>query len=350
VSVLLERLAGGHHPVYIATRLFDPGGRYIGARIEQECRRELRSAIAELGLAIPEVTTYLPFRDSNESVDTAPDETFVRSIFRIDCERLLGATALVAPLYDLSHDSGVGFEVGFAAASRLPVVSLPLNFCRFRVGADILPFDPILVLMSSVIVAARAHQLSPEEKTAEGYLGRIEEDIGGLATRAGRALRSILSSEQFVRPLPLQSIDHGRVHLEFGGGHFEFQELLADAAASVLEAAGWTVSISRRYRCASSASGAMVDLQMAATAEVAVTLGDGDDVSAEVAAVQGCRFALGRPTVMYFSGAKSLYTGPGYDTARNLMVSESAATLVRSIAELPGGVESAAACWGGAST
>ncbi|HGY10312.1 MAG TPA: hypothetical protein ENK37_09750, partial [Oceanithermus profundus] len=115
-----RELAAGEAPVYVATRLYEPSGRYLGARLERGCLKGLRAALIERGLEPREPLTFLPFRDSNSALWGVPAEEFSRAVYDLDRRRVEEAYALLAPLGDLQPDSGVAFEVGYAAGTGTP--------------------------------------------------------------------------------------------------------------------------------------------------------------------------------------------------------------------------------------
>ena len=68
-------------------------------------------------------------------------------------------------------------------------------------------------------------------------------------------------------------------------------------------------------------------------AAVLVTLGDGPDVDPEVAAVQGTRSALGRPTLLLRASPLGHHDGPAYEPGCNLMLWHSADTVAPNVQE-----------------
>lgn len=65
-----------------------------------------------------------------------------------------------------------------------------------------------------------------------------------------------------------------------------------------------------------------------------MTLGDGFDMNPESAALQGYCRALGSQIILYSSNLDSMYSGPDYDTRRNLMLVHSADQVVQTLEEL----------------
>lgn len=323
--------------VYVATHLFDHVGKLYGARIERACHAALLRVLARRGVEPAGPLTFLPFRDSNESIPKRPGESLTEAIFRIDCEQLDVSAALVAPFQGLAQDSGIAFEMGYAAARGVPVLSIASSFVRFSHDAQQEPsrVEPLLAWLSHRVVDASAFPAGAQ-RTRAGYLDRLEDALQHVEQRAGQALAALAEGEAGPsRLLDAPSPEPRRVHLEFGGGLYEYQRLLAGQVAEALARQGLTVSSSERYLHGASDAAVAADLRAAARSQVVITLGDGPDMDAEVAAVQGYAWALGRRVLLYVSTPRRLCGGPGYRTQQNLMVFHSAHRRIGSLEELP---------------
>lgn len=338
-----ERLAAGRAPLYVATRLYEPSGRYLGARLERGCLQGLRAALAELGLEAREPLTFLPFRDSNSALQDVPPGEFSRAIYDLDRARIEQGYALLAPLGDLQTDSGVAFEVGYAAGVGTPAVLLWLNFfvLRYDGAEETLLAPPLLSRLAVRTENLGAFDLSLRFEDREDYLRAVAASLDAAEAQAAELCRALVAHPPAARPPNPGPPGRGRVHLEFGGGQFEAQRCWAARLRDELEGAGFAVSISRRYQ----ESGPLLeraadDLAAAAASELVVALADGPDVDGETAALQGYVRGLGRKVLLYSSGRRRIYTGPEYDHRHNLMLLYSADRLARS---LDGAVEAARA-------
>ncbi|WP_456445753.1 nucleoside 2-deoxyribosyltransferase [Oceanithermus sp.] len=333
----LQRLAEGRGPVYMATRLYDPSGRYLGARLEHGCVRGLRTALAELGLAAREPLAFLPFRDSNSALQDVPADDFSRAIYDLDRSRIEQGYALLAPLGDLQADSGVAFEVGYAAGVGTPTVLLWLNFfvLRYDGAEETLLAPPLLGRLATRIEDLGRFDLSLRFDGREDYLRRAAAALDEAEAAATDLCRELVLRPRDPPPPPAAAPVAGRVHLEFGGGQFEVQRCWAARLGAELERAGFSVSVSRRYEGTGSLrERAAADLTAAATSELVVTLADGPDVDGETAALQGYARGLGRKVLLYSSGRRRIYTGPEYDHRHNLMLLYSADRTVRRLEEV----------------
>ncbi len=332
----LEALASGRSTVYVATHLFDHVGKLYGARLERAGHAALLRVLTRRGLDPVGPLTFLPFRDSNESMPKRPGESLTEAIFRLDCEQVDSAAALVAPFQGLAQDAGIAFEMGYAAARGVPVLSIASSFVRFSHGAQGAPsqVEPLLAWLSHRVVDASAFPVGAQ-RTRVGYLERIEEALQHAEKQAGQALEALAEGEGGPpRLLEALSPESHRVHLEFGGGLYEYQRLLARQVAEALTRQGLTVSISERYLRGASDAAVAADLRAAGRSQVVVTLGDGPDMDAEIAAVQGYAWALGRRVLLYVTTSRRLFAGPEYRTWQNLMVFHSAHQRIDSLEDI----------------
>ncbi|WP_457632932.1 nucleoside 2-deoxyribosyltransferase [Oceanithermus desulfurans] len=332
-----RRLAAGEAPVYVATRLYDPSGRYLGARLERGCLRGLRAGLEELGLEGRDPLTFLPFRDSNSALQGVPAEGFSRAIYDLDRDHIERGFALLAPLGDLQADSGIAFEVGYAAGVGTPAVLLWLNFfvLRYDGTEETLLAPPLLSRLATRSENLGAFDLSLRFDGREDYLRRVAATLDEAEAAVAALCRELVLRPHDPPPRPAAAPAAGRVHLEFGGGQFETQRCWAARLQTELERAGFTVSVSRRYEGEGPLlERAAADLNAAAASELVVTLADGPDMDGETAALQGYARGLGRKVLLYSSGRRRIYTGPEYDHRHNLMLLYSADRSVRRLDEV----------------
>jgi nucleoside 2-deoxyribosyltransferase len=334
--------------VYVATRLFDHSSRFYGALVERACHDALRRVLERHGIPPTGPLTFLPFRDSNEAARKRPGESLTAAIFRIDCERLDAAAALIAPFHVITQDIGIAFEMGYCAARNVPILAIASDFVRMSHSPEEAPslVEPLLASLCTQVVDASAFPDTGAPPTREGYLSRLDTTFKQVESLVGQAVEAL--AEGGTKQVSLPSVPEaipGRVHIEFGGGLQEYQRLLADRTAEMLTRQGFSVTLSERYSRGRGGKAALAaDLAAVSRCQLLVTLGDGPDMDAEVAAMQGYARALGRRVVLYLTTSRSLTTGPEYHTLRNLMVLHSADRIASSLDDiLPAVAELAAA-------
>lgn len=331
----LQRLVNGKGPVYVATYLFEHTGRYFGARLERACRTGLLEGLKQLGFSPKEPITFLPYRDSNGAIELSPGESFTKAIFCKDIERLANAFALIAPLYHTQFDAGICFEIGFAAGRGLPTIVLLTNNYQYRYFERLYRLPPLLELMANQVLEEGEFPLTELAGQPEVYLDLIEAALQRIEKSLGDTIGKLIlhpSEKPWLGAAPANSPNR-RVFLEFGGGEFEFQRMLAADVRKLLEKDGWQVLRAKRYELLPEVDlleGAKKDLQEAISSDVVVILGDGSDANPESAALQGYLYALGRKIVLYYSGKGHMHGSDEYNMPRNLMLQHSASRIVAS--------------------
>lgn len=333
----LEELSTGICPLYVATRLFDNGGRYFGAQMERACAMGIEKSMRKNGFTPAGKLTYLPFRDSNESVVQKKGESLTRAIFRVDCEMLSNSFALFAPVYDLQQDSGISFEIGFAFAKRVPVILLAGNFFKWSIN-NLASFsvEPIYSFVSDEIVDVGEFGLVEEDKTRSGYIRKLEDEFDKMSLLVEEALFEFCESA--VTPTNTFDLQESKiqrnVHLEFGGGQYDFQRHFAKLVSQRVNDGSFTISSSTRHSNEDYRSGLTADLELICSSEAVIFLGDGSEVDPEIAFMLGFCSGKNKNSILYFSGGKQLSSPPDYLSPRNLMVSESVQGIVGTFDEL----------------
>ena len=343
-------LAQGAAPIYIATKLFEYAGRMLSAAAEEALVRGLRRGLAERGLRSSGGLAFLPFRDSNESVDpnVAEHDLLTEQIYRLDVAAIRRSYAVVALLNDPQKDSGVCFEVGYAAALGRPIMPVVNDFIDYRYDpwGWVYPLDPVLCTIAPAILKeATITPLGPGDRRR---LYRRAQDTGMTMLRerlADAGSELVRAPEQFLPQLPPAAAPgpRPRVHLEFGGGLYEWQRLLVAEALRQLQEADLPcdLTVARRYELTSQPLDATsrADIAAALGADVLVTLGDGADMDAGSAALQGLARGAERRVILYYSGVIRWVTGSRDAEERNLMLQHSADAVVHRLAELPAAIE-----------
>ena len=338
-------LAQGQAPLYVATRLFDYSGRWFSATAEEALVRGVRRGLAELGLRSSGGLAFLPFRDSNEALDPAlaGDVPVTRQVYLLDLAAIARSYAVVALLNDPQKDSGVCFEIGYAASLGRPLMPVVNDFIDYRYDpwGWVYPLDPVLTVLAPAILKVAGIPALGTGDRRRLYRRVQDTAINILKERLALAATELVRApERFTQPIPRPAPPgpRPRVHLEFGGGLYEWQRLLTERAQELLAGANLPcdVTVADRYTFAERAldEAARADIAAAAGADVLVTLGDGADMDAGSAALQGLARGFGRRVVLYYSGAVRWVAGAGDAEERNLMLQHSADALVHTLADL----------------
>jgi nucleoside 2-deoxyribosyltransferase-like protein len=144
---------------YIAHRLFAAHDRALAACLAQRLA-------AKVG---PE-RVFLPFCDTDEEQLVA--EVKGRRLFELDRERLDHLEALIAILHGPSLDDGVCMEIGYAAASGVPVTVVTTDFQTYSLTED----GPRLAFPDPLIEAVATHVVRFPGLAARGTVELPEPD------------------------------------------------------------------------------------------------------------------------------------------------------------------------------
>lgn len=200
-------------------------------------------------------------------------------------------------------------------------------------SGTVLRLAPLLEALSERVVDAGAFPLRGLRSDPLGYRSQVEGTLETLAERVRDEVLPLLTRPAVSRPA--LSRKPGTVHLEFGVPD-EGKRGLLDRVSRLLTLEGWEVTRAQRWDAEDAAGlhrGAQVDLAAACEAGVLLTFGDGADVDAEVAAVQGARTATGGPTVLLRTTPLGLWDGPAYRSVCNLMLAHSATHVASSVTD-----------------
>ena len=78
---------------------------------------------------------YLPFKDSNMKVSTVGN--VAKNIFEADINSLNNTDIFITRLDGTSYDAGVGFEIGYCLAKRVPLYIFNTDFYKNKLSSNI---------------------------------------------------------------------------------------------------------------------------------------------------------------------------------------------------------------------
>lgn len=122
--------------IYIATKLFS----FFDRRISYMMYEITENVIKEL--KIDNYHIFLPFKESNKKVSMAGNVS--KNIFDTDISSLKNIDVLIGIVDGLSLDAGIGFEVGYCIAKRIPIILFSTDFINSKIGNfQKFQYDPI---------------------------------------------------------------------------------------------------------------------------------------------------------------------------------------------------------------
>lgn len=235
--------------VYIAHRLFAAHDRALAA--------DLADRLA--GKIGPD-RVFLPFCDTDEEDLVA--EVKGRRLFELDRDRLCRLDAMIAILHGPSLDDGVCMEIGYAAASDVPVIVVSTDFQTYSMtetGAHLEFPDPLIQAVATRVV--RVPKLGPPtlsptpgQSRFHGFRARNAAQTDAALDEAVDTLLAVPDRSTLRTGSPSDIGTH--VYVEASPYTAWGRDHLAEACAK----AGHTVMVPQRFTATSPLAGALADL------------------------------------------------------------------------------------------
>ncbi|MFE9424303.1 nucleoside 2-deoxyribosyltransferase [Kitasatospora sp. NPDC006697] len=301
---------------YIAHRLFSAHDRALAADLAERLARKTGAE-----------RVFLPFCDTDEEELVA--EVKGRRLFELDRARLGRLDAMVALLHGPSLDDGVCMEIGYAAASGVPVVVVTTDFQTYSLTEQgpMLEFpDPLIQALAARIVRVPRLGPSPGGQVRSRHAEFQSRNLSQVDAALDAAVEELLTVPtghcQPARGPGTESVYvEGSPYAAWGRDH------LAEACVD----AGRTVLLPRRFTAGDPVAGALADLSAVWTADrllvdvsgpetppgTALLIGAAAAADLQVAAFQA------RPTYTHAEGRE-----PNW---RNLMIQYACTTLLTDI-------------------
>jgi sugar/nucleoside kinase (ribokinase family) len=293
--------------IYVAHRLFAAHDRALAAAFAE---RLAAKAGAE--------RVFLPFCDTDEEDLVA--EVKGRRLFELDRERLARLDAMVALLHGPSLDDGVCMEIGYAAASGVPVLVLTTDFQTYSLteDGDRLDFpDPLVQAVASRVI--RVPRLGPPSSShpqgSTHYAAFLSRNLSQVDAALDAAVEAVLEL-----PAPGQRTTATRrdclVYVEGSPYSAWGRDHLAQPCLD----AGHGVVLPRRFTVADPVGGARDDLSAACGASRLLADVSGPETPPGTAVLIGAALASG-VQIGAFSPRPTYTHAPGREpNRRNLMI------------------------------
>jgi nucleoside 2-deoxyribosyltransferase len=294
---------------YVAHRLFAAHDRAVGAHVA-----------SQLAQAIGPDSIFLPFCDTDE--ENLVSDSKGRLLFNLDCARLRRITGMIALLHGPSLDDGVCMEIGFAAATRVPVVIVSTDFQTYAPALNGPQFafpDPLFDYVAARII--RTHRLgAPREGQADRFLVFLDQNVTPIRAAASEAVSALLrlAAEQKSTAGTTATRHRDLAYIEPSP---YLDDKMWDAISSELRARGWRVHVARRFLPGGNpADAARSDWAAATTASLAVVDARGPETPPGAAMVIGACTAAGRPVLAARTGTWHTLADGREPNWRNLMI------------------------------
>ncbi|MEV6398498.1 nucleoside 2-deoxyribosyltransferase [Streptomyces sp. NPDC051907] len=263
---------------------------------------------------------FLPFCDTDEEDLVA--EVKGRRLFELDRDRLGRLDAMIAILHGPSLDDGVCMEIGYAAASGIPVVVLTTDFQTYSMteaGSHLEFPDPLLQAVATRVV--RVAKLGPPALPPAPGRSRFQDfrarNMAQTSTALDAAVDALLNLPSRA---PLPSGSPSGVGTSVYVEESPYTAWGRDHLAKACMGAGHTVVVPQRFTAPDPVAGALVDLTAVRSAARLLADVSGPETPPGTALLIGAALASGvriaafqsRPTFTHAHGRE-----PNW---RNLMI------------------------------
>ena len=328
--------------VYIATRLFDYAEKLKAESLERAVLKGIDAARNASIQHAHALSTFVPFRDTAQDTLRGPNPA--RVIYEADVARLKSLFAIVGYFDGVSKDEGICMEIGYAYALSRPVLLIATDFLIYKLKQNpSIRFyhDPIIERMTGRLVR---NSTLPQ---AESFEQRLLTGISSLHEQISSEIVHLISfPNKYISPPPapiLKPSQRPVIFLDFGGGLFEWQKILAFRIHDLLKRKlNCDIIISQRYLDDSTSAykAGEKDIALALMADVLIICSDSEEMNAGSAALVGFGRALNKPIVLYDSKATLSFAEGAQEMSRNLMIDYAASKTVSKLKSIPQVVES----------
>ncbi|MEU3051776.1 nucleoside 2-deoxyribosyltransferase [Streptomyces griseus] len=295
--------------VYIAHRLFAAHDRALAADLADRLAGKIGAD-----------RVFLPFCDTDEEDLVA--EVKGRRLFELDRDRLGRLDAMVAILHGPSLDDGVCMEIGYAAASDVPVIVVSTDFQTYSVtetGAHLEFPDPLIQAVATRIV--RVAKLGPPTLSPTPVQSRFRGFRARNAVQTDTALDAAvdtlldLPERPSLRTGPPPGIST-HVYVEASPYTAWGRDHLAEACVD----AGHTVAVPQRFTATDPVAGALADLSAVRSAARLLADVSGPETPPGTALLIGAALASGVQIAAFQPRVTFTHAQGREPNWRNLMV------------------------------
>lgn len=369
----LEDFINRRSIIYLAYRLFNFADKIDAMKLEKAVVDGVQDAFKELGKPLDFYPVFFPYRDTLQHSDVGAITW--RDVFHGDLNRLQNLFASVASLNGPSFDDGIGVELGYAVAYQVPTIGVINDALLYHHSAreELTHLvDPLLdAYLGTIINNMDLHGKVFTPDLFENLDMRNEVPkairsfsfIDTLRSRFGKRMEELTEEAyQNVRPIVKDLVLHpqkyvklssskydsseGRVHLEIGGGKYQWQRELTENLSDELNKAGFDTTFSERFNSenlsrTTTEALAEYDLKNALEAGTVVVCGDEADVPMGTSFLIGLCKGRNQKVLLYYSGNEYWSEPPMLGPIiRNPMVRYSADEIIKDYKEVSETVKS----------
>ena len=302
--------------IYIATKLFS----FFDRRISYMMYEITENVIKEL--KIDNYHIFLPFKESNKKVSMAGNVS--KNIFDADINSLKNIDVLIGIVDGLSLDAGIGFEVGYCIAKRIPIILFSTDFINSKIGNfQKFQYDPICKDNVNIF------KYEYINNNSLSYVDELDYNIKAfkeyVKSKIKETLKNCQNRNKFFSEF------ENDVFIDFSGMKYEWNKKIVNNLENKLNEQNYKCIQSDRY---SSNFNAVKELEKLISSKILVINYDENEPNFGSSILQGIAYYYNKIIIAYETHQVDYYVDGGQHMGVNLMLEQSATKICRDYNEL----------------
>ena len=258
---------------------------------------------------------FLPFRDSNEKVKNKNNQTL--EIYKMDCNTIESATALVGFFDGPSYDSGIGFEIGYGFILGKPIYLLTSDYFKVSYSSE----KPVSIswLVDSIANVIHIRNCSNQCTDYQTNLLSQRDELCSKLKPQLTALNTIQSCDNHyeISPTTIQTA----FFLDPAFCKSESSRLVLKKIISALNSSNLSYYIPSPTECSSSG---LIKNHISAAENIIIYCDHKFDMDVESSIIQGMAAALKKKIWLYSTDNTALIQSTSFILKKNPMIWHSA--------------------------
>lgn len=298
--------------IYFGSKIFSVYDRYSTFIIYKYVENFIKKNNLDLKL-------FLPFKDSNNTIDNSDKDNVSRLIFLKDINFLDQTVLFIGRLDGNAFDSGVGFEIGYLFSHNVPSILIYSGFLKLQFNDKTYYFSKLLDKACQII--------NIQFFNTNNYETDIINNIENINKQLLDSMQIILKSQTPTNCNDLQQSRKKDVFIDFMGGKYEWCREYQTRIAKQLDKLKITYYINE-YNDEKND-----EIFYCQNSNIIVTTIDSEEIVIDTAFLIGLAYGLNKKIIIYSTRKCLLFSSTGQRMYLNLMLEESS-ILVHSFNDL----------------
>lgn len=260
---------------------------------------------------------YLPFKDSNMKVSIVGN--VAKNIFDADIKSLNSTNIFITMLDGPAFDAGIGFEIGFCLANKIPLYIFNTDFYQAKLSSDIkYTISPVVDKIANVF---KYEYINNRNLSYEDELNLNINNFSKFVSE------KIDNTEGKIYKYDIKNTDFD-VFIDFSGMKYEWNKIVVKQILKSLDKNNITYWISDRY---SSTYSVDMDLMNLKNSKIYLTCYDENEPDLDSTILQGFAYNNDLYIVGYESNPVKFYVEGRQEFGVSLMLEQSCNSITKSI-------------------